>query len=286
MIDQQRHEEARVLLEQAFTLTSLTNNPGQHASTLFQMGRLKIAQDDRAAARRHWQQAIDALEVQYDMLGGSALTLAGFSQAYQALYRSLAQLHIDEGEYFEAIRLLESYRNRALLERIDVNRFLRRSEVGEQLLADLGKLQNRAREAVTPDAASESGDATPAERLAELRRQRRDQVAAAVRQQPQLAELLEGTGSPDSSMRVPGKDSRILYYSLGEHRSDLLVISAEGITAHRLPPAEEIATLVERFRILVQRPEADPAPLASVARNCTGCSWPRRKPNSPARARC
>ena len=266
MIDQQRHEEARVLLDEARTLTSLTNNPGQHASTLFQMGRLKIAKDDRDAARQHWQQAIDALEVQYDILGGSALTLAGFSQAYQRLYRSLAQLHIDDGEYFEAIRLLESYRNRALLERIDVNRLLRQSEVGKQLLGDLGELQRRAREAVTPYAAAEAGNATPAERLAELRRQRRDRVAAAVRQQPQLAELLEDTGAREWSMRVPAEDSRILYYSLGERRSDLLVISAEGVVAHRLPPAAEIATLVERFRILVQRPEADPAPLADVTR--------------------
>ena len=266
MIDQQRHEEARVLLDEAMTLTSLTNNPGQHASTLFQMGRLTIAQGDLNAARRHWQQAIDALEVQYDMLGGSALTLAGFSEAYQPLYRSLAQLYIDAGEYFEAIRLLESYRNRALLERIDVNRFLRQSEVGEQLLADLGELQNRARETATPDAAAEASDATPSERLGELRRQRRDRVAAAVRQQPQLAELLEDSAAQEWDMRVPDEDSRILYYSLGKHRSDLLVVSTEGITAHRLPPAAEMATLVERFRILVQRPEADPAPLADVTR--------------------
>ena len=266
MIDQQRHEEARVLLDEAMTLTSLTNNPGQHASTLFQMGRLKIAQGDLNAARGHWQQAIDALEVQYDLLGGSALTLASFSQAYQPLYRGLAQLYIDAGEYSEAIRLLESYRNRALLERIDVNRLLRQSEIGEQLLGDLGELQSRARETVTPDAESEAGETTPAERLADLRRQRRDRVAAAVRRQPQLAELLEDSGARESDMRVPGKDSRIVYYSLGEHRSDLLVVSAEGITAHSLPPADEIATLVERFRILVQRPEADPAPLADVSR--------------------
>ena len=266
MIDQQRHEEARVLLDEAMTLTSLTNNPGKHASTLFLIGRLKITQDDRNAARRYWQAAIDALGVQYDILGGSALTLAGFSQAYQPLYRSLAQLHIDDGEYLEAIRLLESYRNRALLERIDVNRLLRQSEVGEQLLGDLGELQNRAREAVTPDAAAEAGNATPAERLAELRRQRRDRVGEAIRQQPQLAELLEDTESRDSNMRVPDADSRILFYSLGERRSDLLVVSAEGVVAHRLPPAAEIATLVERFRILVQRPEADPAPLADVTR--------------------
>ncbi len=265
LIDRGELDPAEALLEQATALTSLTNNPGQHASTLFQMGRLKIAQDDRDAARRHWQAAIDALEVQYDLLGGSAMTLAGFSEAYQPLYRSLAQLHIDDGEYFEAIRLLESYRNRALLERIDVNQFLRQSKVGEQLIAGLGELQSRARETVTSDGASESGDATPAERLAELRQQRRDQVATAMRQQPQLAELLVGTGSRDSNIRVPDADSRILYYSLGENRSDLLVISAEGITSHRLVPAAEIAALVERFRVLVQHPDADPAPLASVA---------------------
>ena len=266
LIDRGDLGPAEALLEQAKTLTSLTNNPGQHASTLFQMGRQKMALDDRDAARRHWQQAIDALEVQYDMLGGSELTLASFSQAYQPLYRGLAQLYIDAGEYSEAIRLLESYRNRALLERIDVNRLLRQSKVGVRLLADLGELQLRARETATPAAASESGDATPVERLAELRRQRSDQVAAAVRKQPQLAELLEDTGSRESDMRVPGKDSRILYYSLGDGRSDLLVISAEGVVAHQLPPAAEIATLVERFRILVQRPEANPAPLADVTR--------------------
>ena len=266
LIDRDELDPAEALLEQARALTSLTNNPGQHASTLFQIGRLNIAQEDRDAARRHWQAAIDALEVQYDMLGGSALTLAGFSQAYQPLYRGLAQLYIDAGEYSEAIRLLESYRNRALLERIDVNRLLRQSKVGVRLLADLGELQSRARETATSAAESESGDATPVERLAELRRQRRDQVAAAARQQPQLADLLEDAAARESSMRVPDEDGRILYYSLGERRSDLLVVSAKGVVAHRLPPAAEIATLVERFRILVQRPEADPAPLAEVTR--------------------
>jgi CHAT domain-containing protein len=64
----------------------------------------------------------------------------------------------------------------------------------------------------------------------------------------------------------PGEGRRILYYSLGEARGDLLVIDSDGISAHHLSQPDRIATLVERFRILVQRPEAEPAPLLDVAR--------------------
>lgn len=266
MIDQSRYDEAHVLLDQAVSLTGLTNNPGQHASTLFQIGRLALARGDLDGARARWYQAIEALETQYDQLGGSSLTLASFSQAYEPLYRKLSQLLIDSGEFIEAIRLLESYRNRALLERIDIDRILRRSEVGQALLSDLSELRRQARSLVGTTAESDGTESDPHARLAELRRQRLDRVAAAIQVQPGLDRLFEFR--PQWELADLGLDpgARLLYYSLGTDRSDLLVVGPEGIRAHRVPPIAEISTLVERFRILVQRPDADPAPLEAVSR--------------------
>jgi CHAT domain-containing protein/Tfp pilus assembly protein PilF len=266
MIDQSRYDEARVLLDQAVALTGLTNNPGQHASTLFQIGRLAHARGDLDGARAHWYEAIEALETQYDQLGGSSLTLASFSQAYEPLYRKLSQLLIDSGEFIDAIRLLESYRNRALLERIDIDRILRRSEVGQALISDLSELRRQARSLVDTTSDSEGTESDPHERLAELRRQRLDRVAAAVQAQPGLDRLFEyrQQWEPTDLALEPG--TRLLYYSLGEDRSDLLVVGTDGVRVHRLPPIAEISTLVERFRILVQRPDADLAPLEGVSR--------------------
>jgi CHAT domain-containing protein len=247
-------------------LTSLFNNPGQHASTLFQMGRLSLARGDAEGARAHWYEAIEALEIQYDQLGGSALTLASFSQAYEPLYRQLSQLLIDNGELIEAIRLLESFRNRALLERIDVDRILRRSEVGQALISDLSGLEDEARRLLDPIRATEADPSDPYERLTELRQQRLDLVAAAVAAEPGLEQLFESRSSWRPTDLDLDEETRLLYYSLGEDRSDLLVLSAEGIRPYTLPPIAEISTLVERFRILVQRPDADPTHLAAVSR--------------------
>lgn len=266
LIDRGRLEAARTLLDQARPLTGPDNNPGLHASTLYQLGRLEAARDDRRSARRLWEEAVEALEIQYDLLGGSALTAANFSAAYEPLYRSLAQLLIDEGDYGEAIRLLEGYRNRALLERVDVDLLLRRSEAGQALLGDLDRLRNEARSIIDPDGERDDEAVGPREQLVRLRLERAERVEAAVASQPRLAELLERRIDWDPERARLGDRQRILYYSLGEQRSDLLVVGPAGVTAHRLPPAAEIATLVERFRILVQRPEADPAPLANVSR--------------------
>ena len=266
LIDRGELSQAETLLTEAEAMTGPTNNPGHHASTLFQLGRLQIERGNRHAARELWRKAIDTLERQYNLLGGSALTMASFSEAYEPLYRSLAQLLIDEGDYGKAIRLLESYRNRALLERLDVNRILRRSEAGGQLVSDLDELGDQARSIMNTDDPSGSVEATPQERLARLARQRRARVAEAIRQQPRLAELLESDTDWRPGAAALEEGQRILYYSLGKERSDLIVIAPDGITARRLPSASEIAALVERFRILVQRPEADPAPLSDVSR--------------------
>jgi CHAT domain-containing protein/Tfp pilus assembly protein PilF len=266
LIDRGELVEARAMLDQALSRTASTTNPGQHAATLFQLGRLELARDDRDAARRYWLEAVEALEIQYDLLGGSALTVANFSDAYEPLYRRLAQLLIDQGDYGEAIRLLESYRNRALLERIDVNRILRRSEAGGRLVSDLDELSGKARSIIDPGSPPDTRAVTPSERLAQLARQRRERVDAAIQQQPRLAEWFESgiRWRPETAMLDDGQ--RILYYSVGEKRSDLLVVAPDGVTAHRLPPRDSIATLVERLRILIQRPEADPAPLIRVSR--------------------
>ncbi len=261
LIDRGELEPARTLLEQALALTSRMKAPGQHAATLFQMGRIEYESGDTGAARNRWREAVDALEIQYDLLGGSALTMASFSAAYEPLYRRYSQLLIDEGEYLEAIRLLESYRNRALLERLDVGGILRRSMAGQRLLADLQDLGRQARKLSETDDTAK----TPGQRLAELRRERQARIAAAVEADPGLAELVEGTPVLRAKDLEPGQRGRILYFSLGEKRSDLLVVGPDGITAHALPPETEIASLIERFRILVQRPEADPGPLAEVA---------------------
>ncbi len=260
-IDQRRLTEAEPFLAEALKATSPINNPGLHASTLYQLGRLDRARGDLQQARQRWFDAIEALETQYDQLGGSSLTLASFSQAYEPLYRKLSQLLIDSGEFIEAIRLLESYRNRALLERINIDRILRQSEVGQALISDLSELRGQARSLVDTTAESD-----PRARLAELRRQRLDRVAAAIQAQPGLDRLFEFRPQWELADLGLNPGTRLLYYSLGTDRSDLLVVGPEGIRAHRLPPIAEISTLVERFRILVQRPDADPAPLEAVSR--------------------
>jgi len=266
MIDLMRYDEAELLLGEAEALTSPINNPGYHAATLFQLGRLALVRGDSETARNRWFAAIEALETQYDLLGGSSLALGGFSQAYESLYRNLAQLLIDSGDYAEAIRVLERYRNRALLERIDSDRILRRRAGGQEQNHDLIEFQDPEDGSSDPRSLAEATAAGPAGRLAEHRQRRRELVAQAIGSDPTLGQLFYSSSDWELNDLAVDSSTRLLYYSLGEKRGDLLLVGPQGMRSYRLPPAREISTLVERFRILVQRPDLDPAPLLEVSR--------------------
>lgn len=253
-------DEAQALLERAVEVTGRAMpNSGEHAESLHAMGLLQRARGDADAAVETMSAAVDALEVQYDLLGGTVLTVASFSSAFEPLYKDLSRLLIARGDYEAAIALLERYRERALLDRMEINRLLRRSAPGEQLASGIEELRRKARE--LDDAAGEpEGDGAREDRLlqlAELRRRRRELLAEAVRADARLAGLLPGANEAGAVASELRPDQRILYFNLGDEGSDLLVVSAAGVRAYRLPARAAIDALVRRYRLLLQTPRSD-----------------------------
>lgn len=252
-------DEAEALLRRALAVSAAHPNSGEQAESLHAIALLEEARGDRDAALATMSAAVDALETQYDLLGGTVLTVASFSSAFEPLYKDLGRLLIGRGENEAAIALLESYRERALLDRIEVNRLLERSGPGERLAADIEELRRKARElSETTAEPRENGtrDDLPL-KLADLRQRRRELFAEAVRADPRLAELLP----PAAEFSVAGlglrPDQRVLYFHLDRHGSDLLVISGGRIRRYPLPSGDRIDALVRRYRLLLQTPHSD-----------------------------
>jgi CHAT domain-containing protein len=106
----------RQLLRAAQIAERLAPGTERVAEPLYHLARLERAAGDANRARTLFARALDALESQRSVLGGSDESHAHFSERYARYYLDYIELLIEHGKLEEAFSASERYRARALLE--------------------------------------------------------------------------------------------------------------------------------------------------------------------------
>ncbi len=248
LISLDRYGEANVYLAEALELSE-TRAPftAHHARSLGLSGILasELGHDD--AAISYLLQAIDVLEVQYDLLGGSASTLAQFSQTFERFYLSLARIFYSRGEYERSLEVLERYRERSLLSAgLDASLLDANSEVREAVSKRAQSLLDAANKAPLPAVEREvlmsSLEALrselPGPHSQELRADKRAAVTTYLASQP--------------------SDEAALFFDLQSDYAVVFVLAGGQVSGHRLTTSSsELSRQIIRFRAMIGSADAD-----------------------------
>ncbi|HMZ19723.1 MAG TPA: CHAT domain-containing protein [Blastocatellia bacterium] len=255
------YDKAHEHLTEALTLT---RKSGERFFELLALYGLAVAERGRgnpAAA----QTAIETALAQIEEIRGDfyqpELRSAGYSRAAE-LYELALDLRVLQSDAAGAFALSERARARTLLELLaEAHIELRRSLAPEwqtrerDVLARLTAVQKQliqTRLEVKPDASKLTvlqAELKQAEQAhAEFERETR-------RQYPRYAELQYPAPLDAAGARALLDDqTALLEYALGQEHSFLFVVTREGVTAHRLPKAEELGALVRQLRQTLQQP--------------------------------
>lgn len=232
----------------------------RHATVREEQGRWDEAKSDI-------EKAIEIIELTRRNVAGQQLQVGFFAskQAYYGFYIDLllrlAEIHPQEKEAYSAraLEVSEKARARGLLDllaegRIDVSQGLGPDlrEREERLADELAKVQSESR---MRDPGSQ--------RAQELEMKLKELIDA----REKLDWEIRGRNARYAQVRYPiplkvseiqahdlDPDTALLEYVLGEERSTLFVVTLEGLSTYKLPPADEIAKEVRRLRAALERP--------------------------------
>lgn len=286
---QDRHGQAQTLLEiaageqalgraealerhgQALDLARQVEDQALLGACLLRRARLLRDRGDLQASRADAESALELVESARGRVASQNLrasyfaTKRSYSELYVDLLLRLEESRPGEGFGAAAFQASESARARVLLELIAEGRI----DVREGIAAELKQREERLGERLAwTQVQLLENLASPSpreEKTAALRRelagveQEREKLEAEIRtRHPRYAEVLY----PEplrlaQAQSLLDADTALLEYSLGSERSVLFVVTREGLTIHRLPPAGEIAGRVLDLRETLRRPRAD-----------------------------
>jgi CHAT domain-containing protein len=237
----------------------------QDSLALQQLGWLyhRTRRFDQAA--QYLAKAVDALESQMGMLGGSPDLQATFRARYEQIYRDAIDVELERGHTAGAFHLVERSRARSFLTLLAERDLAFSGEVPEAL--ERSRRDNAARydqtlrelARWTPKAREESREDLYRE-LRRLRRER-DEIAAEIRKaSPRLAALRQPQPLDLASARkVLDPGTLALSYSVGESQTALFAVTRDGGLRVKILPVGEkqLRQDVERFLERVRQPVAD-----------------------------
>ena len=238
------------------------------ADSLHEMGRIEKDRGNLEAARRHYLDALAALDAQVGNLGGSAETKSRYRSFFTELTGEALELLVGMGREEEAFSVLERSRARSflsLLARRDLDLHAEVPAALEErrllLAADYERTQDQLAKV---DAAARPAEAAPLERrLVELRGQQEALRAELRKASPRVAALRDPVPLDAAGARaalVPGE--LLLSYGVGEKGTVLFALSREGgLETYVLPVGRApLADRVESYRRLVLRRRSGPVP--------------------------
>lgn len=234
------------------------------AHSLYALGRIAYRGGRRADAELSWREAIAGFEAQRGQLELSAVERSVFGASFYGCYGDLARLLTDRGRDREAFDLLERARACAMRAMLAERRFtppgvpvdllfaLRRVQRQiDRTLARLGRVK-----------VPENGDSVAElnRRLGELEDERETLVERIHKLVPRFVSFAQPEARGFDEVRAsldPG--TVLLSYSVGEERSLLFVVGAEGdrtapLRAVSLPVGRrELVRHVETLRAFIER---------------------------------
>jgi len=257
LIKLQRYDDALPLLAEAVDRAAAHTPVGtQHARSLGKLGVLHEQRGDVQSAIAALEQAVEILEIQYSLLGGSAITLAEFSDQFETIYATLAELYLRTDANEKALMILERYRERALLINLDLTDAARARETPEQqaLRATSSKLFKQL---------EQTGETDPEREFLRSRLQ-------LLQQNLNPSRSSNGTAIKARALEVAQKQlraqDRILFFNIAEDRQVVFLISADDVHVTDLNVSEQqLDDQVRRMRTLLQTPASSEQNLEAVS---------------------
>ncbi len=245
--------------------TDLNNRPGLNYVVLHDRGKIAIHDGDQNAAAEYFRRAIQIIEAQRATIHTESSKI-GYVGNKQAVYRDLAALLVDMGEYEEAFTIAERSKARALVDMLAARSDLGegRGEKGKELsgmLREVDEMEQRVALNYTNSSPEESQNLTRSVNL------KLNEIREA---DPEFSSLV--TVTPPDLKKIQAllpEDETLLEYYGDDKELFLFVVTRNSIKAHRLD-ASEISTLVSRFRNYIQTPPGTVRGLKRIATVETG----------------
>jgi CHAT domain-containing protein len=260
-------EQARAALERSLEIGArLAPGTLHEAEPAFELARLLEDRGDVGAALGYYVRALDALEAQRGLLGGSDSARAGFEHRYGEYYRRYLRALLDLDDRQAAFDVLERYRARALLSLLSERRLILTRGLPEALAVDLQRVNWRYEQA-RDDLMSLEEDKivspTALETLRRLRSEREQLVRQAGRLRPAFAATVQPQPlSLDEVAVALPDDTALISFAVLEDATALFVLPAGPPQQRRLgvfvQPVgrERLRDAVHRLRLLIQSPGA------------------------------
>jgi len=255
-------EQALAYSERELRIRSrLAPDSGGAARTLHDLGAIHRQRGDLEKALTFYRQAVQALERQLGRLGASSSVRAGYRAQRRPYYRELIELLVEQNQTEEAFFYLEASRARTLLELLSERDLVLAPETTAELdrrrrslAVRYDRIQQRIARLHPQDDSEELSSLL--KQLRELRAEKEEVSRKLRRQFPRLASLrypepLSLTGAQE----VLDTGTALLSYSVGEERTDLFVVTADGgLEVATLPVGEdELRRRVRDFRAVLAR---------------------------------
>jgi CHAT domain-containing protein/tetratricopeptide (TPR) repeat protein len=244
------------------------------AQAASQLARLRVEQGLPEAAEELFEQSVRALERQQGRLGGGERGLIAFRDKYAAIYRAYQEFLREQGRTAAAFEVYERSRAAALLALLN-QRDLDLPErdlpagVGARRRALAVEIEQAyvALVRLAPEAAAERESARRHIESLHAERERLDRQALA--DSPRLAAIeAPPVLELDEIRRALAPGTLLLAYSVGEDRSTLFALPADGaLESHHLPVGERtLADDVERWVALTTETALRRGELAALER--------------------
>ncbi len=270
-----QYREAVRLHEEAAGLFREIHSRRGEVSTLYGAARALHALGEFAEARQRLDQVVNGVEMlraeseNLDLRSSYFATKQHYFELYIDILMSLHERDPGAGFDAEALALNDRRRARGLLETLAEAQPSLQSEADPELLAQRQELQRRINNAeVGIQNARAEGNEAEIARIEEKQRERLLQLAgleARIRgvssepAQPQPMKLSE-------IQNLVGPWGLLLVYSLGEERSRLWSLAADGeLNSYTLPPRERLEQAARKIRDEWGRPNGDPEAAGSAA---------------------
>ncbi|MEM7351160.1 MAG: CHAT domain-containing protein [Acidobacteriota bacterium] len=267
LVDQADHAAAEPLLVAAVATTEArASGTAVSADALYHLARLRVARGERQQGLDLHRRAVQALDVQWQKLGGSRDSRLSWMHAHSDYYRTYLELLVEEGREEEAFDLLQRYRARGLrdvLAQRDLS-LLRNDQAQaiENRLVDLARQRESLLE--TLDGASPESELQDARIvLAGLRSQRERLLAELRVAAPDLARLKYPAAL---TLREVGaaldRGTVLISFSVGRQRTLAFAARQRGggvdLDVQRLPIGRRVLSeRVATFRRSIERHHPD-----------------------------
>lgn len=261
-------DRAFSLMEQALAISRRVGGPLVEAAALFRLAQLERDRGDLTAGKRRIDEALERADLTRSKLLIDSLRSSFFAsrrEHYELaidLRMRLAEREPGAGHEAEAFLASESARGRGLLDLMaegrmgagrELPRPLREREI--QVDARLSQVQNLLIRALSAEPSDPARIEALRRDLQAAEEQRQDLEGQIRREHRRYAQVRYG--EPLSLAKIQpllDQETALLEYVLGEEASFLFVVTREGMTTHRLPPARRIERLVQRARSGLESP--------------------------------